>query len=68
VIGQHLVWKVGNSVQVRIGDVVILGCGEGLIFPADITDFLQERGFTTLNQVGAANDTDLWTEGWKQPQ
>jgi hypothetical protein len=53
---------------VRIGDVVILGCGEGLIFPADITDFLQERGFTTLNQVGAANDTDLWTEGWKQPQ
>lgn len=59
VIGRFLAWKVGQGDQVRIGTDAVLVWGERMIFPGDMLTSLQDKGFTTLNQIGNPEHTTL---------
>lgn len=59
VISNHLAWRVGNGEQVRVGAGSVMGCGEGLRLPEGLITLLQERGISTLNQVGEMQSLGL---------
>lgn len=63
VFAHFLAWKVGNGRLVSIRADAILGCGNGIFLPKELTQQLHDQGLFTLNQIVDQDSTDLWQHG-----
>jgi hypothetical protein len=49
IIGDWLIWKVGNGSKVLIGKDPWIGCANSHILPEELVNFLNQRGYFYLN-------------------
>ena len=63
-IGDFLVWKVGNGASVRIGMDPWVGCKWRNLLPPHLIDKLHSVGIFSLKDIGCPGVTYLREEGW----
>ena len=56
--------RVGDGNQVRVGEDAILGCGNNIFFPLELSKFLHDRGLLIVNQEVDLNFSSIWKWGW----
>ena len=61
VIGENLVWKVGNGRRVRVGEDPWLGCNEGFRLSELLVVSLRQRGVNYLYQLASLVQENRWT-------
>jgi hypothetical protein len=65
VIGEGLVWKIGNGHRVRLGADPWMGSEGNHLLSDHLTLLLRIKGFDTLNKLVDPDTTNFWTQGWK---
>ena len=63
-IGDFLVWKVGNGADVRIGLDPWVGCKWRHSLPSHLTDILHSAGLFFLKDIGSSSVSHLMEQGW----
>jgi hypothetical protein len=55
IIGDWLIWKIGDDSKVLIGKDPWIGCANNHLLPEELVISLNQRGFFYLNQIGHRN-------------
>ena len=63
-IGDFLVWKIGNGANVQIGLDPWAGCKWCHYLPSHLTNILHSAGYYFLKDVGNLPVTNLMEQGW----
>ena len=63
-IGNFLIWKVGNGVNVRIGVDPWVGCKWRHTLPISLVDKLHYAGLFSLSDIGCFDLSLLNNQGW----
>jgi hypothetical protein len=60
IIGEGIVWKVGNGKRVTLGEDPWVGCCLNFEFPLHKLIHLRDRGFYKLGHVADPRLTSIW--------
>jgi hypothetical protein len=63
-IGEGLVWSVGNGTCVRLGEHPWVGYGLEYIILGHIIQHLRDRGYYKLSEIVDLRNTSIWSWGW----